>query len=80
MILAGAITVGFVGGHASAEQRTPTAEHVYVVRAGDTLWGIAQRQVGPGGDPRQAVQDLIRRNHVPDGAISVGQRLVLPGA
>jgi hypothetical protein len=48
------------------------------VRAGDTLWGIARRQVGPTGDPRQVVQQLIDRNRVADGVISVGERLVLP--
>ncbi len=80
MILAGAIAIGFVGGRASADQRSPAIQHVYVVRAGDTLWGIARRQVGPSGDPRAAIQQLMRRNHVADGVISIGQRLVLPGA
>jgi LysM repeat protein len=78
VVLTVAIAVGFIGGRASANQRLGPPTRVYVVQAGDSLWGIARRQVGPAGDPRQVVQQLIERNHVTDGAIAVGERLVLP--
>jgi LysM repeat protein len=50
---------------------------VYVVRPGDTLWSIARGAYG--GDPREGVWRLQQRNHLGDGALPVGQRLVLPG-
>jgi LysM repeat protein len=71
--------VAFAGGRASAAVRQHgTTAHVYVVRPGDTLWGIARDQVGSAGDPRPVVQALIQRNGVVDGIITVGQRLVVP--
>jgi LysM repeat protein len=50
----------------------------YVVRPGDTLWGIARRQVGPRADPRPAVDLLARANHLADARLVPGQVLVLP--
>ena len=74
-----ALGVAFAGGRASAQGRAGgPAERVYVTRAGDTLWSIARGAAGSSGDPRPLVQQLIERNHVTDGAISVGQRLVVP--
>ncbi|HZD65898.1 MAG TPA: LysM domain-containing protein [Acidimicrobiales bacterium] len=49
---------------------------VYVVRAGDTVWGVATR-LDPGGDPRPLVDRLEAQ--VPGGVLRAGQRLVLPG-
>lgn len=51
-------------------------ERHYVVRAGDTLWSISERTYG--GDPREGVWKLQRRNGLPDVTIVPGQRLVLP--
>jgi LysM repeat protein len=51
-------------------------ERHYVVRAGDTLWSIAEQTYG--GDPREGVWKLQRRNGLPDVTIVPGQRLVLP--
>jgi hypothetical protein len=51
-------------------------ERRYVVRPADTLWSIAARHYG--GDPREAVWRLQKRNGL-DGALLVpGQELVLP--
>lgn len=59
-----------------ADRPAPTAEELYVVQPGDTLWSIAA-DVNPAGDVRATVDALAELN---DGsAISVGQRLVLPG-
>jgi LysM repeat protein len=51
-------------------------EHVYVVRAGDTLWTIAADHYG--GDPREAVWRLEDRNHLTGSLVQPGQHLRLP--
>jgi nucleoid-associated protein YgaU len=48
----------------------------YVVRAGDTLWAIAESHYD--GDPREAVWRIEQRNHLRGTAIRPGQKLVLP--
>ncbi len=48
-------------------------EQVYVVRPYDTLWSIAA-----GGDPREGIWKIERRNGIDDALIRPGQRLVLP--
>jgi nucleoid-associated protein YgaU len=48
----------------------------YRVRAGDTLWSIAEARYG--GDPREAVWRIERRNALHDATIAPGQMLVLP--
>jgi LysM domain len=54
----------------------PVAARIYVVRPGDTLWGIASR-LDPAADPRAVVDRLAARNHVRDGVIAPGERLVV---
>ncbi len=49
----------------------------YVVRPGDTLWGIASRIAGREADPRAVLDSLVRVNHV-EGILAVGTRLLLP--
>jgi nucleoid-associated protein YgaU len=51
----------------------------YVVRHGDTLWGIATR-LDPARDPRTVVEALAAANGVRDAAIVPGQALQLPAA
>jgi hypothetical protein len=51
-------------------------EQAYIVRAGDTLWGIAAAHYG--GDPREGVYRLERRNHLGGAIVRPGQRLLLP--
>jgi len=48
----------------------------YRVRAGDTLWAIAEARYA--GDPREAVWKIARRNGLSSSAIVPGQVLVLP--
>jgi nucleoid-associated protein YgaU len=57
----------------------PVAARSYVVRGGDTLWGIAER-VAPGSDPRGVVDAIAEANAVDAGALVPGQTLVIPGA
>jgi LysM repeat protein len=49
---------------------------IYVVKPADTLWSIAVDHYG--GDPRDAVYELERRNHLTSTTIRPGQRLILP--
>jgi nucleoid-associated protein YgaU len=50
----------------------------YIVEPGDTLWSIATAHYG--GDPRDAIYRIDRRNHLGGSLIVPGQRLVLPSA
>ena len=51
-------------------------ERTYVVTRGDTLWSIATSHYG--GDPREGVWKIERRNGLADGVLAAGQRLLLP--
>ena len=51
---------------------TPTDLSVYVVKRGDTLYGIA-RKFGV------SLQDLKNRNNLVNDSISIGQQLYIPG-
>jgi hypothetical protein len=78
VIVTFALVIAFVGGRASAKPAHAPRAAVVVVHGGDTLWSIARHQVGAQGDPRQLIQRLIARNHLHDGVIAVGQRLIVP--
>lgn len=53
-----------------------SAGRPYTVQPGDTLWSIAVAAYG--GDPREGVWELRRRNALEGTTIVPGQRLVLP--
>ncbi len=72
------ICLAFVGGRASAGPSHREAGRVIVVRPGDTVWSIAQRVVGPQGDPRPVVQRIVQRNRLTDAVITAGERIRLP--
>jgi LysM repeat protein len=73
-----AATLALVGTRAAAgaDRREPV--RIQVVRAGDTLWSIAERVVGPQADPRPMVQQLIDVNGLTSALITPGERLRLP--
>ena len=60
-------------GSASAAQIAPG---VYIVRAGDTLWSIAQR-MDPTGDPRPLVAQLAAEHRLPTIVVP-GERITIP--
>jgi LysM repeat protein len=47
------------------------------VKPADTLWSIAARSYG--GDVREGVWKLQRRNHLASAILRPGQHLILPG-
>jgi Tfp pilus assembly protein FimV len=60
-----------VGGGGSADP------HTYVVRPGDTLWGVARR-AAPSVDPRVVVDAIASANDVDPGALVPGEQLSIP--
>ena len=51
-------------------------KRIYVVKAGDTLWSVAEHTYA--GDPREGVWELQQRNHLSSATIVPGEKLVLP--
>jgi|1186.fasta_scaffold43286_2 LysM repeat protein len=49
----------------------------YTVKAGDTLWAIADGRYAD-RDPRAAVYDIQQANHLDGSSLAVGQTLLLP--
>ena len=72
-----AVVVG-VTARAGAGAQRPVASRVYIVQAGDTVWGIAQREAGKLADPRPVVDRLIQVNDLRNAIVVPGQRLILP--
>lgn len=65
---------------APAEPRMHRVSHTtYVVRQGDTLWGIATR-LAPDADPRPLIDGIEEANGVDAGSLVPGQQLVIPAA
>jgi nucleoid-associated protein YgaU len=76
------VAVAGLGGRAGpGASATPgsarTRVVVHVVRSGETLWDIARRVAGPEADPRPVVDRLVAMNHLRDGMVHPGDRLVL---
>ena len=69
---AGLVVVGGV-----AYAGSPRADTRVVVRAGDTLWGIAAAQY-PGSNIEQSISVIEAANHLSGAAIRPGETLTLP--
>jgi LysM repeat protein len=67
----------WAGGRAAGGSE-PTSGVMYRVRAGDTLWDLARRQVGPEGDPRPLIADIRGLNDLSSPILRPGQVLVVP--
>jgi nucleoid-associated protein YgaU len=76
LIAATLCAVALVMGYAVPSRGASHPRH-HDVRAGETLWSIAERAY-PGSDPRDGVYRIQQANHIHDAAIVAGQVLVLP--
>ncbi len=78
--LAGAIAFVWIGWlsapHPAGATARPVVPATVTVRAGDTLWSLAQHYL-PGQDPRAVVDSLMRLNHLRTGDVAPGQVLRL---
>jgi LysM repeat protein len=74
LLVLAALAVGLVA-HTS---QGAGPERTYVVKPADTLWSIAARSYG--GDVREGVWKLQRRNHLGSATLRPGQHLILPGS
>ena len=74
LLVTAALVVGIVArtSHGAGPERS------YVVRPADTLWTIAARSYG--GDTREGVWKLERRNHLGTTTLVPGQHLVIVGS
>ena len=72
LVTAAAVAVGTV----ARTSHGASPERGYTVKAGDTLWAIAERHYD--GDPRASVWELQRRNDLAGADLVPGQKLVLP--
>jgi nucleoid-associated protein YgaU len=61
----------------SPEGERLVASHRYVVKAGDTLWAIAEHQAR-GDDPRPLVDAIADTNDLGSANIVPGQTLIVP--
>jgi LysM repeat protein len=68
-----ALIVWAVAAHSSQSAGKP---QVYTVKPYDTLWTIAASHYG--GDPRDAIYELEKRNGLVSTTVRPGQKLVLP--
>ncbi len=79
--LVAAVAVGLALPTAGAARRTAPAAPAgtrHLVRAGDTLWGLASRIEAPRYDRRLVVQLLQDINDLDTATLYPGQELVLP--
>ena len=58
----------------SPAETIPVAEKTYTVKAGDSLWAIAAKQLGNGG----RYKEIMSLNGLKDDVIYAGQMLKLP--
>jgi hypothetical protein len=72
-----AVWAGVRVAHAGTDASVYTG-HQYVVRGGDTLWGIAAREYGSGIDLRRAVFEIRDANGLQASTVRPGERLTLP--
>ncbi|MED4602950.1 LysM peptidoglycan-binding domain-containing protein [Paenibacillus validus] len=68
--------LGNSGAYAAAS--LPAEQHTVIVERGDTLWSIANEHIAKGGNPREYIYELKKKNGLKDASIRAGQQLLLP--
>lgn len=71
------VVAGPAGSSGSTSPAADRGETVVVVGPGDTLWSIAAEHA-PSRDPYGIIEEIRRRNDLPDHTIHAGQELTLP--
>jgi Tfp pilus assembly protein FimV len=77
VVVAGLVVAGATAAQASGPAAAHGGDSRVFVQPGDTLWSIAQR-TDPGADPQAVMAGILRANHLPTSAVTVGQRLWVP--
>ena len=77
LLLLVAALLALVAPAVRADEPVPDVAPTAVVRPGDTLWSIAERQL-PGHDPFAVIAEIRRLNGLTDYTVYAGQLLVLP--
>lgn len=78
MLLVAVVTVFLLIGGAAGAETPPPPTTEYVVRSGDTLWGIASNHVGPDQDLRGMVENIKRASGIVTSTLHPGQVLLIP--
>jgi LysM repeat protein len=65
------------GGGATATSSSGADLEEVTVKAGQTLWSIAE-DIAPAADPRDVISDILSVNQLESGSVQAGQRLMLP--
>ena len=61
----------------TAHGQQPSGYQQVTVRAGDTVWSIAEARY-PGSDPRPKVDEILRANRLTTPAVYPGEQLRVP--
>lgn len=72
-----AVWAGVRVAHAGTDASLYTGHH-YVVRSGDTLWGIAVREYGADVNLRRALFEIRQVNGLDESPLQPGRELTLP--
>ncbi len=56
----------------------PVSYATVTVRAGDSLWSLAERTTPAGGDVQATVDQIVGANHLPTASLAVGQKVRVP--
>ena len=61
---------------ATTYAQTPTGQSVYIIVEGDTLWGIAKRQLGSGARHKEIL--ALNPNITKNKPLTIGTKLTMP--
>ncbi|HVV76108.1 MAG TPA: LysM peptidoglycan-binding domain-containing protein [Mycobacteriales bacterium] len=80
VMMVGLVIAGFTLGRGSSQaagHHVAQPRHTVTVRAGDTLWSVAER-VAPHADTRDVVAEIQSLNRLSGAVVVPGERLLVP--